>query len=298
VAGVQADPVDVPRAWAQLAVERLRGTLLVVGAPDVGKSTFSRYLYGRLCAGSVRTAFLDGDPGQSVLGPPTTMTLALGQEGDAVFPPKGQTFRSFVGAVSPRGHMLPLLAGAARLVQAAYEAGAEVVIYDTSGLIDPGRGGLTLKMSKVDLLRPSTVFAIQRGHELEPLLVPLRRSQRTRVVDLRASVATRRRDTSRRQSHRASQFAGYFGLARPVEVEWGRMAVLPSPRFSPNRLAALESVDGFVLGLGIVLDHDVSARRVTLHTPLPSLDGVDALRLGDVVVDPETFRDRRLEVRH
>jgi len=298
VAGVQADPVDVPRAWAQLAVERLRGTLLVVGAPDVGKSTFSRYLYGRLCAGSVRAAFLDGDPGQSVLGPPTTMTLALGRGGDAVFPPKGQGFRSFVGAVSPRGHMLPLLAGAARLVQAAYEAGAEAVTYDTSGLIDPDRGGLTLKMSKVDLLRPSTVFAIQRGHELEPLLVPLRRSQRTRVVDLEASVAARRRDTSRRQLHRASQFARYFDLARPVEVEWGRMAVLPSPRFLPNRLVALEGADGFVLGLGIVLDHDVGARQVTLHTPLPSLDGVDALRLGDVVVDPETFRDQRLVAGH
>jgi polynucleotide 5'-hydroxyl-kinase GRC3/NOL9 len=293
---VQADPVDVPLKWAQLAVERLRGTLLVVGASDVGKSTFSRYLYGRLCAGSVRTAFLDGDPGQSTLWPPTTITLAIGRAGETVFPPQGRTLHWFVGATTPRGHMLPLLVGAARLVQAAYEAGAEAVVYDTSGLIGPVEGGLTLKLAKVDLLRPSAVFAIQRRGELERLLVPLRRSRRVRPIDLQPSGAARQKSTPERQAHRADQFASYFRSGRLVEIEWSKMAVLPSPGFAPNRLVALEDADGFVLGLGIVLDHDVRARRVTLHTPLASLDGLDTLHLADVVVAPGTFRDQHLGV--
>jgi polynucleotide 5'-kinase involved in rRNA processing len=170
------------------------------------------------------------------------------------------------------------------------------VIYDTSGLINPAEGGLALKLAKVDLLRPSAVFAIQRRGELERLLVPLRRSRRARVIDLQPSGATRRKSTTERQAHRAAQFAFYFRSGRLVEIEWPKMAVLPGPGFAPDRLVALEDADGFVLGLGIVLDHDVRARRVTLHTPLASLDGVDALRLADVVLAPETFRDQHLGV--
>jgi polynucleotide 5'-hydroxyl-kinase GRC3/NOL9 len=291
---VDVDRVDVPRAWAQLAVARLRGTLLVVGAPNVGKSTFARYLYGRLCAAPVRTAFLDGDPGQSTLGPPATITVALGRDRDTGFPPGGRVFRSLVGAVTPRGHLLSLLVGAARLAQAAREAGAEAIVYDTCGLVDPAQGGLALKLAVIDLLRPSTVFAIQQRTELESLLVPLRRSQRVRVIDLRPAEAAVRRDLGARQAHRAVQFARYFGSAQEMQVEWGRLAVLPSPRFSRHRLVALEDVDGFVVGLGIVLDCDVRSRRVTLYTPLSALDEVDALRLGDLIVEPGTFRDQFL----
>jgi polynucleotide 5'-hydroxyl-kinase GRC3/NOL9 len=289
--------IYVPRAWEQLSAERLRGTLLVIGAPDVGKTTFAQYLYRRLCAAKQRVAYLDGDPGQSTLGPATTMTLSMGRTGDEAFPPQGQTWRHFLGAISPRGHMLPLLVGAGRLTSATYEAGAETVVYDTCGLVDPACGGLALKLAKVDLLRPAAIFALQRGRELEPLLLPLRRSNRVRVIDLRPVRDVRRRDVPARQAYRAAQFARYFATGKPLAVDWGRLAVFRSQSLMPHRLVALEDVDGFALGLGIVLDNDVQARHAVLYTPLASLAGVDALRLGDVIVDPQTFRDQRINRR-
>jgi polynucleotide 5'-kinase involved in rRNA processing len=90
------------------------------------------------------------------------------------------------------------------------------------------------------------------------------------------------------------QFAKYFAAARPLKVDWVRLAVLPAPHFVLNRLVALEDENGFILGLSIVQKNEVKARQVTLLTPLETLDGVDALRLGDVVLDPKTFRDQRL----
>jgi polynucleotide 5'-hydroxyl-kinase GRC3/NOL9 len=286
--------IDVPRQWEQLTLTRLHGTLLVIGAPDVGKSTFAQYLFRRLCAESYCVAYLDGDPGQSRLGPPTTMTVVVGVNEDKSFPPRGQCWRSFVGAVSPRGHMLPMLVSGSRLVQAAQGVGAEVIVYDTTGLVDPAQGGTALKLAKIDLLRPTAVFAIQRGQELESLLLPLRRSRRVRVVDLQPSPARQMRDRPARQDHRASQFAKYFVSARSLVVDWSRLAVLPSPRFILNRLVALEDANGFTLGLGIVKQVDGKTRQVTLETPLNSLDKVDTLRLGDLVLEPHTFRDQRL----
>jgi polynucleotide 5'-kinase involved in rRNA processing len=57
---------------------------------------------------------------------------------------------------------------------------------------------------------------------------------------------------------------------------------------------AMEDALGFTIGLGIVLQIDRICRQVTLHSPVPSVNGVDAIRLGDVTVDPETFEDRIL----
>ena len=40
--------MDILPEWESIDPTKLRGTLLVVGASDVGKSTFAQYLYGRL----------------------------------------------------------------------------------------------------------------------------------------------------------------------------------------------------------------------------------------------------------
>lgn len=286
--------MDIPPAWQQINLKELHGVLMVIGAPDTGKSTLAQYLYRRLCAASRRIAYLDGDPGQSTLGPPTTMTLAMrSRDAEDAFPPRGKTWQRFVGAVSPTRHMLPVLVGAARLAQVAQEAGAETIVYDTSGLVSASQGGHNLKLAKMDLLRPNVVFCIQHDQELEPILSPLRNS-RVRAVELRPSQAVQPRDLLTRRAHRARQFARYFANARQVTMNWDRLAISPTPQFVFNQLVALEDAEGFTLGLGIVTLSDTAARQVRLFTPLVVSDKVQALRLGDVLLDPKTFRDQPL----
>jgi polynucleotide 5'-kinase involved in rRNA processing len=41
--------IDVHPNWEKLTFASLTGVILVVGAPDTGKTTFARYLYRRLC---------------------------------------------------------------------------------------------------------------------------------------------------------------------------------------------------------------------------------------------------------
>ena len=287
-------PDEIPPEWEQLDLAGLRGTLMIVGPADVGKSTFSRYLFKRLCDVVPHVGYLDGDPGQSTLGPPATMTLAVAENRDKTFPPRGRIWRGFVGAVSPVGHMLTVLTCAARLLEAAREAGVQVVIFDTTGLVDPARGGIYLKLAKIDLLRPAALFAMQRQQELESLLMPLRRSRRTQLVELSPSPAARRRDISIRRAHRAGQFGHYFTNASQLRLSWTQFAVLPAPRFHLHRLVAMEDACGFTIGLGIVLQIDRIYRQVTLHSPVTSVKGIDAIRLGDVTVDPETFEDQPL----
>lgn len=286
--------LDIPPAWQRIDIESLHGVLLVVGGVDAGKTTFSGYLFQQLKTAGRAAAYVDGDPGQTSLGPPGTLTLTsdLHNPDDSGRP--ARTRRWFVGSISPVGHTTAVLTGAGRLVQSAVESGAQVVVFDTSGYIDPLRGGPDLKLAKIDLLRPGAVFAIQRSDELEPLLAPLRRSRRTQLFELAPSPAVARRGVGQRRAHRARQFARHFAGARPFSVDWPGLAVFPRPRFIPHRLLAFEDVAGFTLALGIVTEMNPERRRITVLTPLPSLEGVDALRLGDLVVDPETFRDKMI----
>jgi polynucleotide 5'-hydroxyl-kinase GRC3/NOL9 len=285
---------EIPPSWKGLDLSELGGTLMIVGSSDVGKSTFSRYLFKQLCKVHPRVAYLDGDPGQSTLGPPATMTLAMASHGDDTFPPRGGSWRGFVGSVSPVGNMLAVLTCAARLLEAAHRAGVQVVIYDTTGLVEPARGGIHLKLAKIDLLRPKVLFALQRNQELQTLLLPLRRRRNISVIELPPSTAAQRRDTSVRKAHRASQFAHYFTNSSQLRVNWTQFAVLPAPRFNLHRLVALEDADGFTIGLGIVEQIDRIYRQVILRTPVDTLNGVDVLRVGDLLVDPVTYEDSPL----
>lgn len=288
--------MDIPPEWERIDLSDLSGALMVIGASDTGKSTFARYLFERLqrLDRTGQVAFLDGDPGQSSLGPPTTLTVSMHLPEDSDFPMGAGVYRYFIGATSPRGHFLPMLVGSARLAQTAFTAGAHFLVLDTSGFIDAQAGALALLHAQIDLLQPVVVFALQHYQELETLLLPLRRSQRIRLKVVKSASGAQTRDMNRRRAYRQERFSRYFQKSVHLEANWSRLAVWPVPRFSLNRLVALEDRTGFTLGLGIIVAIDRLRRSVTLQTPLASMDGVSALRIGDLNLDPLTYAELKI----
>jgi len=106
--------LDIPRQWEQLDFAPLHDLLMIIGAAGTGKTTFARYLLKKLGEGRRCIAFLDGDPGQSTLGPPTTVSLGVLDTGTGFRTVLG---RVFIGSTSPAGHMLQMLTAAFKLVQ-------------------------------------------------------------------------------------------------------------------------------------------------------------------------------------
>ncbi len=263
---------------------------MVVGAADTGKSTFAHWLFERLSALSQGAlAFLDGDPGQSTLGPPTTVTLLVRQSGDAGFLWSGRRWRRFVGSTTPRNHEIALLTSVGRLTEVARSRKTHVTIYDTSGLIDPNQGGIELKLAKIDLLRPDTVVAIRLRHELDPLLGSLRRSKRSHLVELSATETTRRQSSVSRRNYRARRFAEHLAGAAVLPVDLGKMAVFPDTLPRQHQLVSFEDTAGFTRALGITMRMDESSGVAHILTPLRDPARIDSIRLARLAVDPETF---------
>jgi polynucleotide 5'-hydroxyl-kinase GRC3/NOL9 len=273
--------IVIPPHWMRLGAEDLFGNVMVIGAPDTGKSTLAAHLYQSLCRRGRRAAYLDADVGQSILGLPTTLNLALAQEpGDLSFPPQGARAAYFVGAVTPRGHMLPTVIGSYRLQQKAFELGAEVIVVDTTGLVDSSHGGKALKQWKIELLAPGVVIGLQRGRELEPILWPLRRDGRVRCVELAVSSCVAVRSREARIARRREGLARYFRGAQPCGVVLRRMAVYDLERLAIGVLLAFQDGEGLALGLGVVEEINRSADSITVRTPLADLEDVMSVRFG------------------
>lgn len=171
---METNRIEVPAEWEALPVHRWGGAILIIGAPNSGKSTFGRTLYGRLAAQGQPVAYLDADVGQQALGPPTSLILALpGQPaGPPTFPPTGPRWMRFAGNNSPRGHMLPVILGLHHLRDLAWQAGTTALVVETSGFVDAERGAATLKWAKVELLRPQAVVAFQHEKSWNRSLAP------------------------------------------------------------------------------------------------------------------------------
>ncbi len=261
------------------------GTTLALGGLDSGKTSFCR-----MCAAvAVRlgrtVAYVDSDVGQSTVGPPTTIGLKFISTTEDLEPERLARADAiyFVGSTSPKGHMLPMVIGAMKLVEQARAAGADLVVVDTTGFIH-GTQGQVLKIHKVEALRPEAVVGFQRGGELEPILGSIRRLLPPEVDALSVDPAVDPTSVEERASHRQEGLRRFF---EPPLNHWKvkTSVLVPSipPELDPasldRLLVGLEDGKGNCIGLGIL-----ELREDGLHMMSTEGEGAKALRLGSVRV--------------
>lgn len=278
------ESIQVPAGWLDLDLEGMSGTIMVIGASNSGKSTFVRWLVPRLCRHHGRVGWLDGDVGQTTLGVPTTLTLAVVSNWDGPLPLPDAAF--FVGSTSPQRHMLPTLVGMQLLRERALAEGATAVVADTTGLVAPMAGGGALKEWKIALLRPKMVIALQREQELEHILSPLHREPGLVLHIFPVVDAARPRSPEERARRRRKLFLDYFSTALSEKICIRDLPVYGLEKVCPKRLVSFQDGEGFSLGLGLI--RSASRSVLEIFTPLPQKSKVVSLRVGDLRLDSET----------
>ncbi len=106
------------------------GVAMVVGAVDTGKTRFCLELCRAALEAGVPTAIVDADVGQSEIGAPGTVGMAMVDRPVEALSDLKPKRLHFVGATTPADHMLECVVGTKRMVDAALALGREV-----------GRGG-------------------------------------------------------------------------------------------------------------------------------------------------------------
>jgi len=163
----------IPASW-KLAAETLRelrdGKVVLLGQPDVGKSTLCVYLTNKLLQNGQSLGILDADIGQSDLGPPTTIAYAVSRQPIISLQELIPERKLFIGRTSPTGVERKLTKAIHRLSK---ENTNQLTIVNTDGWI----ADLSAILHKINLLteiEPEIVLGLTFANELEPILGSVR----------------------------------------------------------------------------------------------------------------------------
>ena len=191
---------------ALLALPR-GATVLLLGGPDSGKSTWVREATLALTQAGRTIAVVDCDLGQSEIGPPGTVGTAVAQPGAEFrfLRDLPLTAAYFIGAVSPARHTLDVCVGAVQMARVAKKSRPDLVLVDTDGFVQ-GVVARQFKRRLCELLLPQTVVALVRGAEIDPVLAAFARLATPEVWRIPISADVQRKTPAARTTRRAARF--------------------------------------------------------------------------------------------
>lgn len=177
--------------------------ILVLGASDRGK-TYMLHQLAREAARTHKVALLDGDTGQSELGPPGTVSWAwMKPEG----PQRGGT--RYVGALSPASAALEHVIALTEAADHAESVGAELLFIDTPGYVS-GPGARRFLAALVQALTPNRLLVLERAGELGSLPALLATLSGATLTHLPVAEAVVRKSPSVRATRRLTRLARYL----------------------------------------------------------------------------------------
>ncbi len=229
------DHYQTNHEWERVArhIVQPKQIALVIGAIDVGKSTFCRFLIERGLARGLKVGFVDADVGQSQIGPPTTIGWKLfthsptpssqplphplpsrgGERGEGSgtgFTLDGEPDALyFVGWTSPEHHLLQCVTGTRLMVDAAHEAGCDFIVIDTTGHVE-GPTAVVLKQHKIELVKPNHLICIRRSRELDPIVAGFEGFTGVQIHHLSPHKSVTSKSSEFRRKYRQSCFDRYF----------------------------------------------------------------------------------------
>ncbi len=285
---------DGPYASLRERVIGEHGVVMLIGAPDTGKTTLARLLLSDALDARRSVAFVDADVGTPTVGPPACVGLKwIRAHADLSRLAVADELR-FVGSVQPQGVVLPYVVATVDLVEVARHE-SDFIVLDTTGVVS-GVVGQTLKYHLMELCDPALVIAMQRGGEMEPTIGMLRRFLSARVAKVTPDGVTPLDPLERAEARRGA-FAAELG---PGMQRWRVSHDVFAPTlpeaFDVSRLDSMlvgvQDKKGRCLGLG-VLQWDEGAVYVATHHG----DEMHGLRLGSLRVDLNTYDTDHVRLR-
>ena len=261
------------------------GICLILGAADTGKTSLAAALSKQLSL-SGPVGIVDADIGQSHIGPPTTVGWAIVDKPDVDFSQLTPGGISFVGDITPVGHLLQLTAAVTQCVQQASEV-AELIIIDSPGLI-AGPAAMALWWTVQRILKPRLILAVQRSDELSGILMGLQNlGSQLELVESSPQIPAKSPQARRR--YRENQFGSYFRDARAHDIRLSDITIQTTRHLSSDRLTrrlvALRDEQGTDVAIGIIDDWQDDTNIAVVRAPVLDISRIRCLVIGDVTLN-------------
>jgi len=208
-------PPSWDKAYEELAAIQTKPvTAIVLGTVDSGKTSFCTYLVNRLLNEKHKVAILDGDLGQSDIGPPCTLAYAfVSKHVTDLFNLEAKN-AFFVGVTSPSRAVEKVIQGLTLLYAEILSGNPDFVVINTDGWVE-GEEAIAYKVQLIEKINPSIIYCIQQDDRLKPLLVAVK-DFKTVVIDSPQTIKQRSRE--KRRSLRELGYIKYLKNARVQSI--------------------------------------------------------------------------------
>jgi len=289
----------IPQSWSKpaeavLAMQKRPAVVLVVGGMDCGKSSLCVYLLNRLADGKCKIAVLDGDLGQSDIGPAGTVGYAVTSKPATELYNLKLANAAFVGATSPLTVMAKTIEGLAAMEADILTKQVDFVIVNTDGFV-AGEVGVDYKTKLIGQLKPDVVVCIQAADELTPLIAKL---EGTAIITVEPSASLSPRTPEKRRALREMTYARYLKDAKLQNYPLSQLTVEPRKALPKEQ----EPDKGILVGLcrhgkflGIGVLREINQQRKALKVQTAVEIKPNRLLIGEVLLD-EKLREVQEDV--
>lgn len=218
------DPIPPDWRFVAQEISKLeRPVVMIIGGLDAGKSGFTLFLSNVLYAHGRKVAIIDTDVGQSDIGPPGTIGLAIISKPTTNFSELKLMNAYFIGDKTPAGHLLPMVTGTRVMIEEAFDAGCDSVIINTTGMIH-GSIARALKHYKIENINPTVIVALQREDELEPILKPF--DDVVKIFRLKTPSHIAKRSRSERSDFRSLKLTNFLMNCKKIWTDLHKITLL------------------------------------------------------------------------
>jgi polynucleotide 5'-hydroxyl-kinase GRC3/NOL9 len=285
----EVEGVTIPQSWSEAVQKILKFKsrpviIVVVGQSDSGKSSLCTYLVNKLLDGKNKVAVLDGDIGQSDIGPSSTVGYGIASRPINKLTNLRLINAFFVGNTSPIKAIAKVLEGLTALKFELQARQPDYVIVNTDGWIG-GELGAQYKMALINQLKPDVVVGIKVADELAPLVANIE----IPFVFVEPSASLSERSFERRKRLREMTYIRYLRQSKLQCYPISQLKVEPKSAIplsqTPDKgiLVGLYGQGNKFLGIGVL--RYVNRVRKVLKVQTPVASKPIRLVLGKVVLD-------------
>ncbi|RLI21804.1 hypothetical protein DRO54_02715 [Candidatus Bathyarchaeota archaeon] len=185
-------------------------TVMIMGEVDSGKTSFCTYLANVAIREKLRVAVIDGDLGQSDIGPPSTIGYSILNKCVKDLFDVDADNACFIGLTSPGTATTKVIEGLSKLKEEVERKEAQLIIINTDGWVE-GEDAASYKLRLVETLKPHIVVGLQQSDELLHILSGIGNAK---VYTVDSPSAIKKRDREKRKILRELSYKKYLRGAK------------------------------------------------------------------------------------
>lgn len=263
----------IPDSWnspmkAVLSLSKKPTLVLLLGKIDSGKSSYCNYLVNKLINEKCRIAVLDGDIGQSDVGPSGTVAYAITSKPVAELYDLKLENAFFVGVTSPLKAIAKMIEGLAEMKDEILQRPVDFIVVNTDGWI-AGDIAIRYKVALIKKLQPDVIVGVQVREELTPLIADV---ELPPIIVVEASSFLNQRTPEKRASLREMTYVRYLKQSKLQCYPMSQLTIEPrenlpkDPELKNGILVGLYNSKNQFLGIGVLREINITRRVLKVQT--------------------------------